>query len=188
MEKERRLMRWILPCLLLSAAGTACAGPGPYGAPGFFSGCVSVGLGITAFVVWARGSFPELAARADRTVSANSSARTFWIGLANVAVLAAVFVAVAKAGEVAGKAVVPVLVAYLLGAGALLLRGAVAVWPSYGHLLLGPDSTATDLQASLMGGALLTAFLFFFPFGTLFFAYAVARAVGVSVLLMVKEG
>lgn len=187
MKNKHRLMRWVLPCMLLSAAGTASAGPGPYGAPGFFSGCISVGLGITAFVAWARGSFPEIAARADRAAAANSSARTFWIGLANVAVLLAVFVAITKAGEVAGKAVVPVLVAYLLGVGTLLLRGAVAVWPSYGHLLLGPDSTATDLQASLTGGALLTAFLFFFPFGTLFFAYAVARAVGVSVLLMVKE-
>lgn len=178
--------RWILTGLLLAAGPALAAGVDIGGKGNGFHFALAVGIGITAFVAWGRAAFPELARRSERAVADSSPAKCFGVGLANFAVAAVVAVSLMKSGNALGPAAPLGLLALSLLVAVTAFRGALGVWPSYGHLILGPDSAATSLQATLAGGALLTGMLFFFPLGTFFFLYAALRAVGTSVLLWTR--
>lgn len=179
--------RWIPAMALSATVGAAWAAEAGVGKGGNgFQFALAVGIGITAFVAWGRAAFPALAQRADRAAADTPASKTFWVGLANGLVAAIVALSIMKAG-LPGPLGPLSLLSIILLAAVVGFRGALGIWPSYGHLILGQDAASTDLHATLAGGALLTGMLFFFPLGTLFFVYVVLRALGVSVLLMSKD-
>ncbi|MDE2142395.1 MAG: hypothetical protein KGJ84_08295 [Elusimicrobia bacterium] len=145
---------------------------------------MSLGLGALAFVVWGRATFPALAAASDRVAQRHSAAKAFGIGLA----IAVVALLLLKILGPAAEAVPPLRVGVLLLLAAVAVtayRGALALWADYGRRILN-DEGASELQASLAGGTLLTGLLLLFPAGPIFFAYVGVRALGTGVLLMVE--
>lgn len=165
-------------------AGAAWAAPGG-GPANLLALLLGLGAGMTAFVVWGRCSFPQVAAAADRTVAGASAWKTFWIGLINALVA---FLLVALFGKL-GQAAKPFGLLALAVIGAVLVvgfRGALAVWPSYGSRVLGTDEAPSDLQTTLAGGALLTGISLLFPIGLVFSAYVLMRSLGAGVLMQVR--
>ncbi len=146
-----------------------------------------LGLGATAFVVWGRAVFPQAANAADRVVARNSNWRLFWIGLANAVAAALLIVTMIKGAEAGLRFLPPLVMLSLAGLGVLVFRGALGLWPSYGYLILGKDAAVGETHATLVGGALLSGLVLLFPIGLLFVAYTFVRALGVSVLLIVKD-
>jgi len=147
---------------------------------------IMLGAGITAFIVWGRATFPHIARRADKVVGDNTAWKPFWVGLVNAV---AAFLLAAFLGKI-GKAGAPpvglLAVLVLVGAAVTAFRGGMAVWPSYGHRVLGADDAPTDFQATLAGGGLLTGMLLLFPVGFVFFAYVLVRSLGIGVLMLVN--
>jgi hypothetical protein len=167
-----------LALILAPLSAAHAAGPDPAQA---VPPLVAAGIGLTAFLVWGRATFPKAAQAAARAAAANSAWRTFWVGLVNASCAFLVAVALGKLGE--AFAPIGLLAVAVLGAvAALCFRGALALWPEYGYRLLGRDAEPTELQATLAGGAFLTATLLLFPIGELFVAYVLVRCLGVSVL------
>ncbi|MBI4678581.1 MAG: hypothetical protein HY748_13470 [Elusimicrobia bacterium] len=186
-ENGRRLL---LPALMalapLTLASVVCAAGGkvpgrPADGLAFLFG---VGAGLTAFVVWARAVFARAAAEGDERIGGLGRWKPFWVGLLNLAVVLVIAHALGGVGRTFPP--VALLALALLAAAALVaFRGAMALWPEYGYLALGPD--AAPLRAAVTGGAMLTGMLIFFPVGTAFFAYAVVRSLGIGVLLSLKK-
>lgn len=147
---------------------------------------LAAGIGLTSFVVWGRAAFPKTAGAADKVVEGSSPWKTFWVGLI-MAVAAFLLVALLLKAAQAAKPLGLLALLAALFAGGVAFRGALGIWPSYGRLILGPDSPASPLQETLSGGALLTAAVLLFPVGILFFLYALARSMGAGVLLHVEK-
>ncbi|HBL19038.1 MAG: hypothetical protein A2X36_13550 [Elusimicrobia bacterium GWA2_69_24] len=167
-----------LVCLLPQAAWAE----GPRNPVEGLATILCLGIGVTAFVVWGRMTFPKLARSADQVLRDHSSWKTFWIGLINAVVGFLVFVVAAKTGETV-QPMQAVALLILCAAGLVVFRGALGVWPEYGHKLLESEETPSDLKASLSGGALLTGILLLFPVGFLLFGYAAVRALGTGILM-----
>jgi len=169
---------------LLCCADPAWAGPlRPKNPAAGLANLIGLGIGLGAFIVWGRATFPELRAKADRVLREHSAWKTFWVGLVNAAVVLLVAVFLIKVAQAGAKPVAALAAALLAGAAAVAFRGAMAVWPEYGHRVLGADEAPTDLQATLAGGGLLCGLLLLFPVGLLFFAYVLLRSMGTGILI-----
>ena len=182
-EKGRVGKTWTAVLLALGMAAAVAAKGGPANVLAVF---LAVGIGATCFALWGRSAFKRLAESSQRVAAANTSWRSFWVGLVNAVVAFLLFVLFAKAGQVFPPAGI-LAAAVVAGGCVLIFRGSLGVWPAYGHMILGEDNAPTELQATMAGGALLTGFLLFFPAGTLFFAYVLVRALGVAVLELVER-
>lgn len=186
-EAKHRIVCLLGPAVMLlaDAAWAASIGKPPRNPAAGLASLMGLGVGITAFLIWGRATFPKLKERADRVIRESSTWRTFWVGLINAIVAFLLVVVAAKAGA-AIKPVGLVAVAIIAGAAVVAFRGALGVWPEYGHRILGGDDAPSDLQATLTGGALLTGLLLLFPVGLVFFGYVLVRSLGAGVLLMVQ--
>lgn len=174
---------WLLVLAALAAAPVWA--DGDPGKPGGLALLLAAGAGMTAFVVWGRASFPELARKADKAVAGNSTWRSFWVGAINAAVLFLLAVLFGRLAQGA-KPFALLLLATVATAAALAFRGGLGLWPYYGHRILAGEAAPTDLNATLAGGALLTGLSLLFPVGLLFLGYALIRSIGAGVLTLVS--
>ncbi|MFA5137827.1 MAG: hypothetical protein WC728_01250 [Elusimicrobiota bacterium] len=172
---------WVLTFLTaLTLADAAWAGGG--GAAAGMIVFFGLTVGGTAFLLWGRSTFPQLARSSDRIVAENTVWRTFWVGLVNVIVG---FLLVAMLGKL-GKPLGALALVVLAGILVVTFRGALGVWPQYGQKVLGSEEAPSDILAVLVAGGMLTGMLFLFPFGMFFLAYVLIRSLGAGMLLMVR--
>jgi len=117
-----------------------------------------VGLGLTAFLLFARAELPALTRRADAAWESRSHLRRFLLGLLNGPGL---FVLAMALGSRESTKLASLLVAALLVW--LLLWGLVAIAPRLGRRVLSlAGREGSELARTLTGGGILTG-TFLFP-------------------------
>jgi hypothetical protein len=135
-----------------------------------------VGCGLTATLLVVRASLSSLTRRCDAAAESRTALRRFLIGVLNGPPL---LLLAAALGKIPGNPLA-LLVAAVLAALALL--GFVAVVPRLGRRIASLGSSeASDLGATLYGGAALTAAFLLPVAGWIVAAAAILLAVGTGV-------